>query len=138
MTNPITVSVIVNADLEKVWDCFVTPLHIMNWNAAHESWHCPAAINELKEGGSFCYTMAARDESFQFDLVGTYNKITNEELIDVTMGDGRAWLTTFEMANGKTIVKEIFEPEHENSIELQEQGWQAILDNFAKYVESVD
>jgi len=30
-----------------------------------------------------------------------------------------------------------FEPESENSTELQQQGWQAILDNFANYVSTL-
>ena len=52
---------------------------------ANEDWHCPAARVDLTVGGSFTYTMAARDASFQFDFSGTYTSVVVNERIDVIL-----------------------------------------------------
>lgn len=41
-----------------------------------------------------------------------------------------------EILNKTIITVETFEAETTNSIELQKEGWQAILDNFKKYAEA--
>jgi uncharacterized protein YndB with AHSA1/START domain len=58
------------------------------------------------------------------------------QTIEIILGDGRKMTVTFESTNDGVIVTEIFEPESENPVELQQAGWQLILDNFKKYVEA--
>ncbi len=132
----ITISAVVNAPVEQVWKAWTTPEALMQWNHANDDWHCPAATIDLKEGGKFTATMAAKDGSFSFDFGGDYNEIKQNELIHATMGDGRMWRTHFKADGDTTIVTERFEAEAENSLDMQEGGWQMILNNFKKYVES--
>jgi uncharacterized protein YndB with AHSA1/START domain len=133
----ITVSATVNAPIEKVWDCFSNPEHVVNWNAASDDWHCPKSTNDLRVGGSFNHTMAARDGSFSFDFEGIYSAIKTNESIAYGLSDGRQILVTFEKSGDSVIVTELFDAETENPIEMQQAGWQAILDRFKSYVESL-
>ena len=132
----ITISATVNAPIEKVWECWTTPQHIMQWNQASPDWHCPASSVDLKMGGKFSATMAAKDGSFSFDFWGTYNDILENELIIATLGDGRNWKTSFASNGDVTEVVESFEAEDQNPVEMQQAGWQAILDNFKQHAEN--
>lgn len=134
--NPITVQTIVNAPMEKVWEFWNEPQHIMNWAFASEDWEAPAAHNDLQIGGKFVTTMAAKDKSVSFDFSGMYTKVNNHETIEYTMDDGRKVSIKFATTPDGIQVTETFDPENENPEELQRAGWQAILDNFKKYVES--
>ncbi|GHB76518.1 SRPBCC domain-containing protein [Persicitalea jodogahamensis] len=131
----ITAETIVDAPLEKVWKAWTTPDDITQWNNASDEWYTPSADNNLTEGGEFIYRMEARDGSFAFDFSGTYKKIVEHELLEYILADDRKVSVAFEENEGKTKVTETFEPEEENPAEAQKQGWQAILDNFKKYVE---
>ena len=131
----ITVSVIVNAPLQKVWQFWTLPEHIKQWNFASDDWHTPKAENDLQVGGKFLSRMEAKDGSFGFDFLGVYDEIKENELITYTMGDGRKAKIIFINEGNATKVIETFEAENENSIELQQGGWQAILNNFKKYSE---
>ena len=131
----ITVQSNIQAPVQKVWEYFTNPQHVINWNFAMPEWHCPSATNQLEVGGEFHYTMSARDNSMSFDFWGTYQKIEKEKNIEILLGDGRSMLVTFEMTDISTIITEKFEPEKENPVELQEAGWQIILDNFKRYIE---
>jgi uncharacterized protein YndB with AHSA1/START domain len=133
----ITVNVLVNASLESVWDSWTNPKHIVNWNFASDDWHAPKASNDLQVGGMFVYTMAAKDESFSFDFSGKFTELTVEKSISYLLDDGRKVDISFEMFEGQVMVIESFEAETENTEELQRMGWQAILDNFKKYTESI-
>jgi uncharacterized protein YndB with AHSA1/START domain len=132
----ITVSTTINASIEKVWECFNNPEHVVNWNFASPDWHCPKSTNDLRVGEGFNHTMAARDGSFSFDFEGKYLEIKPLELIHYDLADGRNIYVHFEKIGDSTKVTEIFDAETENSIELQQGGWQAILDNFKGYVEN--
>lgn len=132
----ITITGEVNATIEKVWDCWTRPEHITQWNQASDDWHCPGAENDVRAGGKFSFTMAARDGSFSFDFGGIHDEVIHHKKIVSTMGDGRKMQVSFEEKNGKTLITENFEAENMNSLELQRGGWQAILDNFKKYTES--
>lgn len=132
----ITVEAMVNAPIEKVWNYWTTPQHITQWNNASDDWHCPKAENDLTRGGKFSATMAAKDGSFSFDFWGIYDDVIENELIMYTMGDGRKATVTFASIGDVTKVTEIFEAEDQNSIELQQSGWQAILNNFKKHTET--
>lgn len=132
----ITVEATVNAPLEKVWKLWTTPEHIMKWNNASEDWHTPKAENDLRVGGKFLSRMEAKDGSFGFDFWGIYDEVKTNELIANTLGDGRKMKVVFTPQGNTTIVTETFEAEGENPVELQQQGWQAILNNFKTYAES--
>jgi uncharacterized protein YndB with AHSA1/START domain len=136
MSHFIQIEVTIGADVAKVWDAFTKPAHIMNWNFASEDWHCPAAVSDFVVGGNFSYTMAAKDGSFSFDLPGTFDAIVEHQSIAYHLGDGRKVDVQFQAQNGSTTIVEKFEPESMNPPEMQQAGWQAILNNFKAYVES--
>ena len=133
----ITVQVSVKATIDKVWKAWTTPADIVKWNAASDDWHTTKAENDLKVGGKFSYRMEAKDGSFGFDFGGTYDAINTNELIAYTMDDGRTSIITFEQKGNETNIIQTFEAETENTIELQRFGWQAIMNNFKKYIENL-
>jgi uncharacterized protein YndB with AHSA1/START domain len=133
----ITVETTVNAPVEKVWKTWSEPQHIKNWCAASDDWHAPKAENDLRTGGTFSTRMEAKDGSFGFDFGGVYDNVKKNELIEYTMGDGRKVQVTFSPAGDQTKIVETFDAEATNSVEMQRGGWQAILDNFKKYTESI-
>jgi len=132
----ITVQTKVQAPLDKIWSFWTVPEHITKWNSASEDWHTPYAENDLKVGGKFKYTMASKDGTMSFDFIGTYSVIQDKRTIAYTIEDGREVIIVFEEQEDGVIIRESFDPELENPKELQQQGWQAILDNFKKYVEA--
>ncbi len=132
----ITVAATVNAPIEKVWAYFTQPSHIMQWNQASDDWHCPNAVNDLRKGGKFSSTMAAKDGSFSFDFWGIYDEVLENELLMYTMGDGRKATVTFASNGDITEITTTFEAEDENPVEMQRGGWQAILNNFKKHTET--
>ena len=134
-TKPITVQVLVNAPVAKVWEMWNVPEHITKWAFASADWHAPEAENDIREGGKFRTRMAAKDGSSEFDFSGTYTIVLPHERIEYVMDDGREVSVTFEDQGGATKITETFDPESENTEEMQRSGWQAILDNFKKYVE---
>lgn len=134
--NTITVEATINAGVEKVWEFWTNPEHITQWAFASDDWHAPYADNDARTGGKFKTTMAAKDGSFSFDFEGEYSNVEEHALIEYTMADGR-WVKISFAGDGKTTrVVEEFVPENQNSIEMQKGGWQAIMDNFKKYVEA--
>lgn len=134
--NIITVEATVNAPVEKVWQYWTEPTHITQWNNASPDWHTPHATNDLRVGGSFTSRMEAKDGSFGFDFAGIYDDVELHKTINYTMGDGRRVFITFEPQGNTTRVIETFEAENTHSLELQQTGWQAILNNFKQYVEA--
>ena len=134
--NRITIETTVHAPVEKVWSCWTEPEHIMQWNAASPDWHTPRATNDLREGGKFTSRMEAKDGSAGFDFEGVYSKVEPLAHIVYAMSDGRAVDVRFEARGDDTHVIESFDPESENSLEMQRQGWQSILDNFKKHTEA--
>ncbi|MBK9637334.1 MAG: SRPBCC domain-containing protein [Bacteroidetes bacterium] len=137
MEKTITVSTAVNATIDKVWNAWNLPEHITQWYFASDDWHAPKAENNLQVGSKFSITMAAKDGSFGFDLIGEYINIKKNEFIEYNLEDGRNVQVAFEVANHKVFITESFEPENVNTEEMQRDGWQAILDNFKKYVEQI-
>ncbi len=132
----ITVEVTVKAPVEKVWQYFNAPEHIVNWAHASDDWHAPAASNDLQVGGKLTTTMAAKDGSFSFEFWGIYTEIVEHKFIAYTLGDDRKVTITFTSQGNETKVVETFEAEDTHSIEMQQGGWQAILNNFKKYTEA--
>lgn len=131
----ITVQTTVRAPLARVWACWQEPAHITGWAFASDDWEVPAAANDLRVGGTLSITMAAKDGSAQFDVVGTYTAVEPHTHIAYTMSDGRRVDATFHETPEGVAVTERFDPEQEHSEALQRAGWQAILDNFKRYVE---
>ena len=131
----ITVEVTVAAPVEDVWRAWTTPEDIKLWNAASDDWHTTRASVDLRVGGVFSLRMEAKDGSMGFDFAGTYTKIVENQLIEGSFGD-RALQVEFIAGNGGVTVRETFDAESTHSVELQRAGWQAILDRFARHVES--
>jgi uncharacterized protein YndB with AHSA1/START domain len=136
MDQNITVESIINAPLAKVWELYTKPEHIVNWNNASEDWHTTKSENDLRAGGKFMSRMEAKDGSVGFDFGGIYDEVVENSLIKYTMGDGRKAAVTMTEEDGGTKVTVTFDLESENTPEKQRSGWQAILDNFKKYVEA--
>ena len=132
----VTIENTINAPVEKVWQYWSKPEHIVKWNAASDDWHTPRSENDLREGGRFVSRMEAKDGSMGFDFGGTYNVVRKNEYIEYTMDDSRKVKNSFTALGDKTKVVVSFEAESENPVEMQRGGWQAILDNFKKYTEN--
>jgi uncharacterized protein YndB with AHSA1/START domain len=133
-TKKIIVETTVKAPVEKVWEYWTEPTHITKWNTASEEWHTPYAENDLKVGGKFLSRMEAKDGSFGFDFGGVYDDVRLNEGIGYTLEDGRKVTINFIRQGDETKVIETFDAENSNPIEMQEAGWQAILDNFKNYI----
>ena len=131
----ITVETTVNAPVEKVWKLWSEPEHITKWNSASPDWHTPRATNDLRTGGKFTSRMEAKDGSMGFDFEGVYSDVRENEHIAYAMSDGRTVTVDFAAEGDKTRIVETFDPESENPREMQQAGWQAILDSFKKYAE---
>lgn len=135
-TTKITVSTTIDATKEKVWGYWNEPEHIIQWNSASEEWYCPRAENDLQVGGTIKSRMEARDGSMGFDFEAVYDEVMDQEKIAYTMTDGRQAVTLFENVGGKTKISTTFDAEQSNPVEMQKDGWQAIIDSFKKYVEN--
>jgi len=133
----ITVQTIVNAPIEKVWEFWNKPEHITGWAFASDDWEAKAPKNDLRVGGKFKTTMAAKDKSASFDFTGAYTVVKQNELLKYDISDGRHVKVKFEDTPNGVKVTETFDPENENPLEVQRSGWQAILDNFKKYTENI-
>ena len=135
--DPIKIDITILKPIEKVWNYFNDPEHIVKWNFAHESWECPKAENDLRVGGKLKTRMQAKDGSFGFDFAGIYDEVIPYKLIKYRLEDGRKVEIQFEkMDENTTKVIETFDPEMQNSREMQREGWYAILNNFHKYTEN--
>lgn len=132
----VTVEATIKVPVEKVWKLWSTPEDIKKWNSASDDWHTPKAENDLRKGGTFSSRMEAKDGSFGFDFGGVYDEVIPHQLIAYTMGDGRAVKVSFTANGNETKVSEIFDAEDQNPVEMQQAGWQAILNNFKKYAET--
>lgn len=132
----ITVETRVKADVKAVWAAWNNPDDIKQWNAASDDWHTTSSAVDLREGGTFSARMEAKDGSVGFDFAGTYMRIEAQKLIAYRMGDDREVTVEFTESADGVLVRETFDAETHFSPEHQRQGWQAILDNFAKHVEA--
>ncbi len=131
----ITVETIVKAPMSKVWEFWNKPEHIVHWAFASDDWEAPSAENDLRVGGKFKTTMAAKDKSEGFDFTGLYTGLKEHELIEYDFDDDRHVKVEFKELPEGVKVAVTFDPENENPEEMQRSGWQGISDNFKKYVE---
>lgn len=135
-TKKIAVQATIKAEKQEIWRFWTQPDHITQWNFANTDWHCPKAENDLRVGGRMCYRMEAKDGSFGFDFEGVYSEIIDQQKIVYTLPDGRVSITTFESLGDHTKVTTTFDAEQQNSLDVQRDGWQNILNNFKSYVEA--
>lgn len=135
MTEKITVETTVNAPIDKVWHAYTNPEDIKQWNTASDDWHTTIAKVDLRVGGDFSSRMEAKDGSMGFDFSGTYTKIVEENLIEYSFGDRTAQVEFTPGKKGITV-RVTFDSESTHSIRQQQEGWQAILNNFTRYVEA--
>ncbi len=127
------VSATVNAPLDQVWDKWTQAEHVVNWNFAHASWCCPKAEVDFRVGGFSTYRMEAKDGSSGFDLKATFLEIKPSTFIATELEDGRKVEVKFIVGENFVEVQQRFEPEQENPLDLQQGGWQAILNQFKTY-----
>lgn len=132
----ITISTRIEANIEQAWECFTSMEHIPGWAFATPDWEATPIVNELEPGGQFKTVMGAKDGSFSFDFEGVYAVVEPHSLIEYDLSDGRHVKTAFEETTEGIVVTQTFEPESENPIEMQRDGWQAFLNNFKAYVEA--
>lgn len=132
----ITVETQVTAPIDQVWSAYTTPEDIKQWNAASDDWHTIAATVDLRVGGVFTSRMEAKDGSMGFDFTGTYTKIVEHELIEYAFGDRSAQVEFINNPDGVTV-RVTFDSESTHPVEQQQQGWQAILNNFRRHVEAI-
>lgn len=135
-TKQVTISAQVNAPVEKTWDYFFNPVHIVKWNSPSDDWHTPSASGDLRPGGRFTSRMEAKDGSMGFDFGGTYDEVVANEFVSYTMDDGRKVTIRFTATEDGTAIVENFDPEDMNPVEFQQAGWQAILNSFKTYTEN--
>ncbi len=136
MSKKLKIEATINAPLEQVWQCWNGAEHITQWNFASDDWHCPSAENDLRVGGRCKSRMEAKDGSFGFDMEYTYTRVEPYSVLEYQLDDGREIVTTFAVSDGATKVVTEFDPETEHPLEMQQQGWQSILNNFKAYVEA--
>ena len=136
MAQEITITTYVKKPIEQVWDYFNLPEHLRQWNIALPEWHCPSAESDFREGGKFMCRMEAKDGGVGFDFSGVYTKIEQGKELKYTLDDGRKVSVTFEEDPEGTLITEIFEADAETPLEIQQQGWQNIMNNFTKYAEN--
>ncbi|MFS4448245.1 SRPBCC domain-containing protein [Maribacter sp. 2307UL18-2] len=136
-TQRITVQTVVQSDLDSAWEFWTKPEHIMNWNFASDEWCCPAATNDLKPGGAFRWRMELRQKKVGFDFIGTYDRIVAKKHISYHIPCKRRVDIEFIEQNQEVVIRKTFDLEEVNTNERQREGWQAILDNYKKYVESI-
>lgn len=132
----ITVTSTINAPVDKVWSLWTEPAHIIHWNQASDDWQTTYAENEAVTGGRFLSHMEARDGSVGFDFTGKYTNIEKNSILEYLLDDDRKVQVTFVSQSNKTIINQRFEAEHINPVELQQAGWQAILNSFKNYAEA--
>lgn len=132
----ITVQTTMYAPMDVVWKAYTSPEDIVQWNAASDDWHTTRATVDLRVGGAFCSRMEAKDGSFGFDFEGTYTNIIPNSLIEYKFGD-RTARVEFSGGQSGVSVTVTFDAEQTHSIEQQREGWQAILNRFQQYVESL-
>ncbi len=143
MNNQITIETTINAPIEKVWESWSKPEHITKWAFASDDWEAPTAENDLRTGGSFKTRMQPKGGGEGFDFGGTYTNVKEHEIIEYDMSkapneeNSRHVKTEFKQTPDGTHITQTFDAENINTLDKQRSGWQAILDNFKKYTESL-
>lgn len=135
-TTPVRIEAVIAAPIDTVWARYTQPEHVTQWNFASDDWCCPSASNDLRVGGKTTSRMEAKDGSFGFDFEGTYTEVDEPNVLAFVMEDGRSVRITFTPEGDAVRVVTVFDAETENDVEMQREGWQAILNNFKTHAES--
>lgn len=130
----ITVEAHTRAPLDSVWAAWNSPDAIRQWNTASPDWHTTQAQVDLRVGGHFRSRMEAKDGSMGFDFSGTYTAIDPGRRLQYRLDDGRSVQVEFIPQDDGVLIRETFDAEPTHSVDQQRQGWQAILDSFARHV----
>jgi uncharacterized protein YndB with AHSA1/START domain len=133
----ITITAHLKASKNQAWDAYTNPAHITQWNFADPSWHCPYAENDLRVGGKYLAKMAAKDGSFSFDFEAVYSSLDMGNSFQFGMAERQVIVSFEEISANETLVTVSFDPETENPIDMQRDGWQAILNNYKAYTETL-
>ena len=80
--------------------------------------------------------MEAKDGSFGFDFEGVFTEVVSLEKIKYVFMDQREAEISFSDLPEGTLVQISFDAENENSLELQQSGWQSILTNYKSHTEN--
>lgn len=131
----IKVETLVPLPVEKVWYYWTSPEHIKKWNHASPDWHTTSVENDLREKGKFNFRMEAKDASGGFDFEGEYTEVNKPKKIKYRISDGREVEVLFKPIDNATFIEETFDAEEDNPVDMQQKGWQAILENFREYAE---
>ncbi len=135
---PITITTTVNVSANDAWENYLNPEHVVKWSFASDDWECTSSENDLRVGGNFSNHLAAKDRSFEFDFAGTYTEVVPDKRVAYALGDARNVTVDFEsVGENQTKVTVVFDPEDQNPIKSQRDGWQAFLDNYKRYVGNV-
>lgn len=134
-SKPITVQTTVNAPIAKVWDRWNKPEHITGWAFDSDDWEVSDAENDLRAGGKFKIKTRTKDKSDSVDFIGTYTTVRVHKLIEYDLADGRHVKVVFDETPNGVKITETFDPENENSVEVQRDSWQGTLENFKRYTE---
>jgi uncharacterized protein YndB with AHSA1/START domain len=132
----ITINAYADASPSEAWKAYTSAAAITQWNQASPDWHCPSAEVDLRVGGRHVARMEARDGSFGFDFAATYEEVDPPRALTLRLDDDRRARTTFEPEGSGTRVTVVFDAETSNPIEMQRDGWQAILDSYVRHLES--
>lgn len=134
MTDQITIDTHVPVPPDVAWHAFTSADAITQWNFASPEWCCPSAEVDVCEGGRHLARMEARDGSMGFDFAGIYTEVVPHSALTLRLDDGRNARTTFEPEGAGTRVQTVFDPDTTHPVEMQRDGWQAILNTYAAYV----
>lgn len=133
----LSVGVTINQSLDRVWDTWVDQNHMQYWMVISSDYEVKDAKNDLKIGGGFSYKMCSKIGDIQFDYAGTYVAIELKRLLAFTMNDDRNVEVLFSVIEDVVHIELNFEAVNEQDLDVQIQGWQAMLNYFKKHVESL-
>jgi uncharacterized protein YndB with AHSA1/START domain len=114
------------------------------WNTAGFGWSTGEVQIDPKVGGRWFAEYKSPDGKDDFVFEGVFTEIIENQKISYKMpkdmgefevDERKAEVLFEEFEKGKTQVTITFDAEDLNSIEMQKQGWQAILDNFKTFLE---
>ncbi|MFT3747522.1 MAG: SRPBCC domain-containing protein [Agriterribacter sp.] len=128
-------TVLVGRPLDIVWEKWITPADIKQWNIPFDNWCCPIVENKVEDGGRFFFRMETKDGREGFDHKGKYDEVIPLQYIKYTQDDGRKSVIEFQQIDQNTIVRESFEPEKLVPNEMQQEFCQSVLQRFKEYVE---
>jgi len=137
MTNKFVIKADVYQNIDVIWETYTDAKHVTQWSFASDDWHVTEGHAKFVEGGAFNYRMEAKDESFGFNFMGTYDEIVKHQTIKYHLTDKRNIDVEFKKHKGYVTIQLTVDAENEFSLEQQKVGWQAILDNFKSYAEGL-